>query len=270
MDDNNLSFFIINNIKKGYNDISDEVLKKWSSKANPKYYKNDDINDYYRGTFTIDEILSEKKVRLKINKNIVHKKKHDVFAFIINTLHSYSKPNDFGHWLAIIIEKNNQNSKVTVRYFDSYGRPPYIFNCIWSYIQTIKRECNKNNFMFELDYMQTGIQSYTSKFCGVYCAYFLIKSWHFGNKVRVREIFKGFDKNRKKNDLKIEAFIKKYYPSQYCHDYQTFSNRKVSLNNLLVKPHALSYKSHPPFCSKKTFGLSHCFKKGSNCKCKKC
>ena len=189
------------------------------------------------------------------------------FGFIVNILHSYSNPKNFGHWIAIIIEKNNQNSKVIVRYFDSYGRHPQKFKCIWKYIQMIKIECNKNNFIFHLDYMKTGVQSYISKVCGVYCAYFLIKVWYLKNKLNVNEIFKGFGNNRKKNDHKMVIFIKKYYPSQYCHDYPTFSNRKVSLKKLLIKPHMSSYKSHPPFCSKHTLGLSYCFKKGANCKC---
>lgn len=249
MDDNNLSFFILNNIKKGPDDISHKLLKKWSLKNSQKYCGNAHISDYYRGTFTIDKIITEEKVRLKIIKNNENKKKNDIFGFIINTLHSYSSPDVSGHWLAIVIEKNNQNFKVKVRFFDSYGRPPHDFNYIWKYIQMIKSECNKKKFMFELDYMNIGIQSYISKVCGVYCAYFLMKAWCFRNNVKVKDIFKGFTKNRKNNDLIIENFIRKYYPSKICHDYPTFSNRKVPLKKLFVN-HDLSasYQLQPPFC----------------------
>ena len=75
MDDNNLSFFLLNNIKKGPDDISHKLLKKWSLKNSQKYCGNVHISDYYRGTFTIDRIITEEKVRLKLIKNNENKKK---------------------------------------------------------------------------------------------------------------------------------------------------------------------------------------------------
>ena len=66
MDDNNLSFFTLNNIKTNYNDLANEILKKWCTKVNIKYNKNIHITNYYKGTYTIDGILLERKLRLKI------------------------------------------------------------------------------------------------------------------------------------------------------------------------------------------------------------
>lgn len=282
MDDNNLNHFILNNSisNKSLNifDNPNNLIDKWlsdfakSKSIIPPEILIHSFRSYYKGTFTSDNILDENllKSNLKLNGG---QSRPTPLAFIVNTITQHEASNDIvGHWVALSQEYCVNRNLLTLRYFDSFADPPTKYKYIYKYIEQIKNKCQKHNITFVLDSMRRGLQVYTSKMCGIYAAYFVIKIWESKNRKNLKQLFKQFGPDRKKNDLRMEKFFNVYYPTKYCHSADIYKGKKASLDQLDNN----SYNTHnnnnnikqltppPSFCPVKTLGLKSCFK---NCKC---
>lgn len=132
--------------------------------------KNQFTKKYFIGVFARDEL----PLKVKFPS-----------CFIVNT----HNRNQFGeHWLAFFIDQDG-----SVEFFDSYGFSPKFYN-LDKYIVKI----NKN----KIKYSKNQLQGFDSKFCGVYCVFFLYE--------RCKGTpFSLFFDNLKKFD-NLDDFIKKF------------------------------------------------------------
>lgn len=94
------------------------------------------------------------------------------------------------HWLCLFYDKNG-----SCDFFDSYGMPPENFNML-SYLNATSNSWNYNNKRIQGD----------STYCGQYCILFLL----FRVRSKAIDFFIGFDKNYKKNDLKLKQLLSKF------------------------------------------------------------
>ena len=156
------------------NTISYSVLKILS-KINKR-----ELYNYYLGTYTSDKILTD--IPLNLNKTFF-------IGIIVNTLSSTDQYNKVGHWIGITIHNNKRYGILTVRFFDSFGRK-YNFNRnIGMFIEKLKKMADKNNKMFILDCIGKPIQKIYSKGSGIYCIFFIFKSWISKNKKSINIFF---------------------------------------------------------------------------------
>ena len=217
MDDNNLNYIIINSLPLKHN---------------------------YVGTFTSDNIVHNHL--LKIN---FLSKRDILLSFIANTLTASNTAFLDGHWVAFIIFKSKRG--LSLKYFDSFGESPRKYFNFAYFISKIKQTCYSHKIPFKLDTMKKAIQAPYSKFCGPYAAYAVINS-HRERRAPLKKIFAPFSTNRGNNDIKIEYFLTKQWPSKRCHTNPIYNNIKMSLDLL---------KKQPPFCPKKIISTKKCFEK---------
>ena len=222
MDDNNMNYLILKCLEQ-------------------KNIRGHDVSTYYKGTFAANQIDHLMKFNFKKSK---------FFSFIVNTLSTTDS--GIGHWLAIIIDYRPQINTLVLRFFDSLGVLTYLH--ISKFINKIQEKCKIHQVKYVFDFMKKPLQAPTSKLCGVYVAYCIIKSWRKEN--TLQELFKNFKNNRLLNDQKMIKFLYANWPNKTCHDFAIYSN---------VKTHI--FPRAPPFCPKCTLDLNTCF---DNCKCNQC
>ena len=237
MDDNNLNYLVQSQLPTKYEDT------------------------YYRGTFTADSIAHAKQ--LKINLNDRHPY---FFSCIVNTLKSNASPYAVGHWVAIIVRYTPTLNQLVLYYFDSFGDSPKKYLPIHKYIDNVRRMCARNYVNFKFDFMTRGLQCFSSKLCGIYSVYCVIKVCHTQRTVRLslKNIFAKFTGSRRENDKKMITYVKSKWPNDYCHDNSSENgNFKLDLDKLDKK----SQFNPPPFCPKKTLDIKGCLK---TCLCSSC
>ena len=220
MDDNNISFLIVN------------VLKSHNTE-----------HSRYKGSFTADA-FHEHIRRQRFFKGTSY--------FIVNTLTSSSHYSEVGHWVAISLHLDPSKKMLNLKFFDSFAKNvthyrPHISKAI----KNIRQKCRKLNVKVVFDRLTKPIQPITSKLCGIYAALFVIKS-NIQKKVgKISRMFKSYILRAKKkilNDRSALGELVKYFPS--CHDRSIYNNMKKAVIEL---------KEAPPFCAMKTLGAKRCF-----------
>ena len=110
-------------------------------------------------------------------------------CFVVNT-HKRKQPGE--HWLAIYI-----SSSLEIDFFDSYGHSPSEFN-LDEYLNRISRKLVYNNKQ---------IQSFTSKYCGYYCLFFILSKVRGNTMNQFKDLF---SENTIKNDQIIKNMIDEF------------------------------------------------------------
>ena len=219
MDDNNISYLIVNSLKS-----------------------HNTAHSHYKGSFTADAF-----------HDLIRRKRFfkGTSYFIVNTLTSSSHYSEVGHWVAISLHLDPSKKKLNLKFFDSFAKNvthyrPHISKAI----KSIRQKCRKLNVKVVFDSLTKPIQPITSKLCGIYAALFVIKS-NIQKKVgKISRMFKSYiSRNKKKlNDSSALGETVKYFPS--CHDRPIYKNMKKSVKEL-TRP--------PPFCAVKTLGAKRCY-----------
>ena len=220
MDDNNISYLIVN------------ALKSHNTDHTP-----------YKGTFTADTFHDLIR-RQRFFKGTSY--------FIVNTLTTRSHYTEVGHWVAISLRYVPSRKMMDFKFFDSFAKSaatyyrPYISKTI----DLIRQQCRKLNVKVVFDTLTKPIQSITSKCCGLFAALFVIKSSLQKKVGKISRMFKSYiSRNKKKlNDSSALGETVKYFPS--CHDRPIYNNMKKSVKEL-TRP--------PPFCAVKTLGAKRCY-----------
>ena len=188
--------------------------------------------NYFRGCFSSDEILNNKKLS-------PHFKRNETFGFIINT--TKRNENKFGHWLAIQIRVKNGSVKLV--FFDSFAISYKSYTQFFkNYVNHIRLGCFENGFNYHFDSLDKPIQHPSSLACGAHVCYFMVNCIN----TSIYTLYKKFERNtKKKNDEIVMKFIRINWPSNYCNDF----------------PNHKSKASKKHFCPVKTYGDTSCFKK---------
>ena len=207
---------------------------------------------YYKGTYTSDLIFSAPELKINFNGN-----KNEFKSFIVNTLKNGDSDDETGHWLAVVLIFDRSRNKLYLRFFDSFAKSHKIYKEISKFIEFNKIQCQKHNIIFKFDSMTFGLQKFNSKLCGAYSVFCVISCFKKQSQL-LNLIFSRFSRNRKRNDEIMEKYIFDKWPDKTCHNFPINLNMKLPLHEL---------KKPPPFCPKKTFNLSKCFKK---CECEDC
>ena len=100
------------------------------------------------------------------------------------------------HWTALVVRGNN------VYYFDSFGRLYDNFSFPNNYISYLSQICNGK----KVTYQKNVLQDFHSNTCGEYCVYFIKQ---MEKNVIFSSIFRDFNENLKRNDVKILKLFKK-------------------------------------------------------------
>ena len=229
MDDNNISYLIVN------------ALKSHNTDHTP-----------YKGTFTADTFHDLIR-RQRFFKGTSY--------FIVNTLTSRSHYTEVGHWVAISLRYDPSRKMMDFKFFDSFAKSAatYYRPHISKAIDLIRQQCRKLNVKVVFDTLTKPIQSITSKCCGLFAALFVIKSSLQKKVGKISRMFASYILRAKKkkilNDSSALGELVKYFPS--CHGRSVYNNLKKAVIEL---------KEAPPFCAMKTLGAKRCI---IRCECAK-
>lgn len=246
MDDNDISYFV------------QSIL----SRSSRRCVNNTAKRDYFRGTCTSDDLIGNEQLKFNLRSDSKGNNNF-LFCFVINTV-SYDDviyKNQVGHWLAIAIRFNKCHNILFLHFFDSFGKNYTDYKRVKSYINWVKSKCDLHQVKFTCDRLNKPIQEPFSKLCGLYACRAVAHVWeHSTNssdllKHSFSSIFGG---NRKNNDLKMERYLYKEWPSKECHN-RSFPWKILPIANLMKAPRP------PGFCPKDTLGLSDC--RMSKCRC---
>ena len=227
MDDNNLSYLIVNRLH------ALGVRKP-----------------LYRGTFTSDAFLD-----LIDSKSNFNKKGCEYFA--VNTLTSHSAPTEIGHWLGFSLDRSGPGNMLKLGFFDSFAKgAKHYGKTVSNIIKSIQSKCRRFKLRLVTDRLTRPIQAISSKLCGIYVALFIINSIVTKKGLKMMHMFKSYV-FRKKSDNDPVALNEALKSYPYCHDEKIYKNLKKPLAEL-TKP--------PPFCTVTTLGTQKCYLK-DRCKC---
>ena len=194
-------------------------------------------SNYFRGCFSIDEILNNRKLFPHLEK------KNETFAFVLHNTRRHE--NKFGHWLAIQIRVSGGVIKLI--FFDSFAISHKSYGeFLINYVNHIRLYCFENGFKYHFDSLDKPIQHPYSLTCGAHVCYFIAKCINSSIKTQYNK-FEKHDK--KKNDEIVMKFIRINWPTNYC-------NTPTPSKSMLHR------KNH--FCPIKAYGDSSCLK---TCKC---
>jgi len=169
------------------------------------------IKVYYRGTFALDNLLSEAETYLDISKDNI---------FIFN-----SQPSKYPglHWLLLYISKHGE----TLTFFDSFAKPPEFYSQQLAYLINGLSA----NVKGPLRLAQFRIQS-DSRLCGVYCI-FVAHQLAIGERLEVAlERFSPV--NLRENDQRVlHWFTQQPYGFLLSPDCKGSNNTCLSYSELL-------------------------------------
>ena len=221
MDDNNISYLVVN------------ALKSHNTDHTP-----------YKGTFTADTF-----------HDLIRQQRFfkGTSYFIVNTLTTRSHYTEVGHWVAISLRYVPSRKMMDFKFFDSFAKSAatYYRPHISKAIDLIRQQCRKLNVKVVFDTLTKPIQSITSKCCGLFAALFVIKSSLQKKVGKISRMFNSYISRAKKkflNDRSALGELVKYFPS--CHDRPIYKNMKKPVSEL---------REPPPFCAKKTLGGKRCY-----------
>ena len=231
------------------------------SRSSKNCVNNTHKRDYYRGTFTSDKLMKNK--RLKFNISSRGSRHNFLFCFVVNTLtHEGVYNGQVGHWLAISIRYDNCRNYLTVHFFDSFAKNYSNYNHVKGYVDWVKSACALNNVKFIYDSLNFPIQDTFSKLCGVYVCRAVARVWESKHGVAggstLDHMFSTYGRDRRDNDLKMIRYLYKEWTTAHCHN-TPFPWKIIPIKNLLMT------SAPPAFCPKKTLGLSKCSM--TKCKC---
>lgn len=113
-----------------------------------------DFNKKFLGTFCWDELV------LPIPK------KKDLWGIIINTLTTQARPNEIGHWVALVVN----NKKRQFLYYDSFGDNPQKFTKFKELLKKFKKYPN-DKYQLKINAVQN--QNSNTSNCGFFAINFL-------------------------------------------------------------------------------------------------
>ena len=144
------------------------------------------LSTKYVGCYLRDRLPNPTNIFLKYNNN---------FFLIVNTVSSTSSE-EIGHWILLYVRDDN------IYFFDSFGR------CIedkdFGLSRYIKDYYPNKRLIHVITYP---VQHDDSLLCGAYVIYVAYKLSRDESPWNIKQSFSRF--NRKNNDMKMEAFIKK-------------------------------------------------------------
>ena len=115
------------------------------------------------------------------------------------------------HWIAIYIDTNGVGE-----YFDSYGLPPLVPQ----FMTFLKKNCT------HLSYSTRALQGDLSTVCRQYATFYLL---HRCRGLRMGKIINVFSNDTEDNDILVNDFIRKHFPSVYTKVYDPqFTKRQIS------------------------------------------
>lgn len=237
MDDNSINYFV------------QTIL----SRSKRQCVNNTQKSQYYRGTFTSDDLLGNEKLKFNFSGD---RSQNFLFGFIVNTItiDEASMQNKVGHWLAIAIRFNRSHNNLTVHFFDSFGKHYSDYKHVKSYISEVKSKCTLHHVKFTCDRLNKPIQDTFSKLCGLYACSavtFLWESPIARNNLLKHSFSSRFGGDRNANDFKMVRYLYNQWPNRGCHNNGT--PWKIDpIENLLKSTRP------PAFCPKKTLALPRC------------
>ena len=237
------------------------------SRSHKKCVNNTRKKDYYRGTFTSDDLVGNS--HLKFNIASTSKSRNFLFCFVVNTLtHEAVYMGQVEHWLAIAIRYNKCKNTLFVIFFYSFAKPYSDYKHVKCYMERVKSTCALHHVKFKCDSLTVAMQDAFSKLCGVYVCRAVAQVWEStktnqyqicGDGVKLKHMFSTFGRNRKDNDLKMIRYLHKEWTSDHCHN-TPFPWKVLPIEKLINAP------APPAFCPKKTLDLPKC--RMGKCKCR--
>ena len=230
MDENQINFFISENLKK--NNIGN-------------------AKQFYLGTFANDEIGSK-----KLEMNFPSKSCN--FCFIFNSLTRRNNKGQ-GHWLLLHVAYMPILCRLDIKFVDSFAISYRNYGSISKYIDNLRMESLDRNIQFNFEMLTKALQHFDSATCGAYSCFTVMKLATL-KQASLKTIFASFNPaSTKRNDIRIRNYISKNWPVRSCTN---------CISNMEKRPTFSWSKKKgktPPFCPVNVYNHTKCL---PNCLCK--